>query len=213
MRECIKCKIEIAETTNKKYCEPCRHEREKERKREYYSRIKVVREKINCDRCDIEMDFHSNKKVCKDCAEINRKEYMKAYKQIPEVKAKHNKRESNSIVKRYKEDIFFRIGHNISVGMRKNLRRNNLSKNRRHWENLVNYSSADLKQHLENQFVDGMTWKNQGKWHIDHIIPKDFFEIKEVGDTEFRMCWRLENLQPLWAFDNLSKHNNIARSL
>jgi len=32
---------------------------------------------------------------------------------------------------------------------------------------------------------------------------------KKIGDTEFRMCWRLENLQPMWALENIRKKNKI----
>ena len=27
----------------------------------------------------------------------------------------------------------------------------------------------ELLDHLESQFEEGMTWENQGEWHIDHI--------------------------------------------
>ena len=44
----------------------------------------------------------------------------------------------------------------------------------------------------------------------NHIIPQSFFEFQSTDDVEFRMCWRLENLQPLWAFDNLSKGGSFS---
>ncbi len=80
-----------------------------------------------------------------------------------------------------------------------------------HWENLVGYTVEQLKSHLEEQFFDGMNWKNYGRkgWHIDHIIPISFFQYNSPADVEFRMCWRLKNLQPLWAKDNLKKNNKI----
>ena len=54
-----------------------------------------------------------------------------------------------------------------------------------------------------------MTWKNHGKWHIDHIVPKSFFRYKNTDDVEFKYCWSLDNLQPLWAKDNFSKSDNL----
>jgi len=59
--------------------------------------------------------------------------------------------------------------------------------------------------HLENQFTEGMTWENQGKWHIDHIIPLSSAKTKEELIT---LC-NYKNLQPLWAIDNLIKSNKI----
>ena len=80
------------------------------------------------------------------------------------------------------------------------------------WKKLVNYTLNDLIRHLESKFTDGMSWKKfmEGKIHIDHIIPKSFFVFENSGDVEFRMCWRLENLQPLWAKDNIMKTNKLS---
>ncbi len=94
----------------------------------------------------------------------------------------------------------------ISAYMNKNGKRN---KRGRHWESLVGYTIEELCLHLELLFVDGMTWDNYGKWHIDHIIPQSYFKFNSPDDVEFKMCWRLENLQPLWARDNIGKSNKL----
>jgi len=62
-----------------------------------------------------------------------------------------------------------------------------------------------LKEHLEKQFVSGMTWENRGKWHIDHIIPLSSAKTEE---ELYKLC-HYTNLQPLWAEDNLRKSNKI----
>jgi hypothetical protein len=54
-----------------------------------------------------------------------------------------------------------------------------------------------------------MTWKNYGKWHIDHIRPISSFKITGIDCEDFKKCWSLSNLQPLWAFDNLSKGTKL----
>ena len=71
-----------------------------------------------------------------------------------------------------------------------------------HTIHMLGYSALDLKSHLENLFVDGMSWDNHGEWHIDHITPVSSFE----DTADIRVVCALENLQPLWAFDNLSKN-------
>jgi len=60
---------------------------------------------------------------------------------------------------------------------------------------------SDLKAHLENQFVDGMGWDNYGEWHVDHIVPLSSAKSLE----ELIPLFHYQNLQPLWAYDNLSK--------
>ena len=77
------------------------------------------------------------------------------------------------------------------------------------WESVVGYTVTDLKNHLEKLFCDGMSWKNMGKWHIDHIMPISFFHYKKPEDSEFQYCWSLRNLQPLWASENCSKHKKL----
>lgn len=70
---------------------------------------------------------------------------------------------------------------------------------------LLGYSLEELMNHLEAQFEDGMTWDNHGKWHIDHIKPICSFKFESYEDEEFKECWALSNLRPLWAKDNLKK--------
>lgn len=65
----------------------------------------------------------------------------------------------------------------------------------------LGYSATDLKNHLQSLFTDGMSWDNHGEWHIDHIKPISKFS-KESKPSEVNA---LINLQPLWAYDNLTK--------
>lgn len=71
---------------------------------------------------------------------------------------------------------------------------------------IIGCSKDDLRKHLESKFRDGMTWQNYGKhWHIDHIIP--LISSKSVDEIK-RLChWT--NLQPLTAFENISKGAKI----
>lgn len=67
----------------------------------------------------------------------------------------------------------------------------------------LNYSRDDLINHIQSLFKEGMSWDNYGDWHIDHIKPISKF-INE-GNLDVNEVNALSNLQPLWAFDNLSK--------
>ena len=76
------------------------------------------------------------------------------------------------------------------------------------WD-ILGYNYAEFRKHIESHFKKGMNWNNHGKWEIDHIIPQSFFKFQSYRDVEFKMCWRLENIQPLWAKENKQKNNKI----
>lgn len=62
-----------------------------------------------------------------------------------------------------------------------------------------------LRDYLAQKFTDGMSWNNYGEWHVDHIMP--LASATTRGDL-IKLC-HYSNLQPLWAFDNLSKGAKI----
>jgi hypothetical protein len=72
---------------------------------------------------------------------------------------------------------------------------------------LLGYTAAELKAHIERQFTRGMTWDKVfgGEIHIDHIVPVSAFSIRDAGDPDFAACWALSNLRPMWAKDNRRK--------
>lgn len=70
-------------------------------------------------------------------------------------------------------------------------------------EVLIGYTRDDLRAHIESLFKEGMSWSNYGEWHIDHIKPISAF--LDEGETCPKIINALENLQPLWASENLSK--------
>jgi len=61
-----------------------------------------------------------------------------------------------------------------------------------------------LKQYLEAQFVEGMTWENKGStWHIDHIEPLCSFDL--THREQFLIACHYTNLRPLFKEDNFKK--------
>ena len=147
-----------------------------------------------------------NKKKYKDNRDYIIKRVREYAKNNPD---KIRKQSTDYGKKRRARDPQFKLNGNLSHAVREHLRHKGISKNRRRWETLVGYTKQALMKHLENLFTDGMNWDNYGKWHIDHIIPKRFFKFNSTDDVEFKMCWRLENLQPLWALDNLKKSGKL----
>jgi len=111
---------------------------------------------------------------------------------------------------RRKNDPIFALNQAMSSAISRSLKGN---KNGRHWEELVNFTQKDLRQHLEKQFKDGMRWENWGKgkekWNIDHVIPISLFNITSAKCKGFKKCWALENLRPMWAEENIKKKDQL----
>ena len=74
---------------------------------------------------------------------------------------------------------------------------------------MVDCSVEKLKQHLESQFKEGMTWTNYGKngWVIDHIQPCVSFDLSKLSGQ--KKAFHYTNLQPLWEKVNLHKASKI----
>lgn len=125
----------------------------------------------------------------------------RAYLALPETKIKRRE-----IDRRYRAQPKHRVDSRMKTAIRLSLRG---TKAGRSWESLVGYTLEELVQHLERQFVAGMTWDNIGEWEIDHIRPKSMFKYVDASDPAFRECWSLTNLRPLWAQENRSKHAKV----
>jgi len=182
---CIKCYKK--ETKNIKYifisekkCKICK----KIKKVKYFSKNKRYKDRYNYR--------------CKECDKL--------YFLNPEVKFKRNKK----LRERRKIDIKFKLTNNIRRQIHYYIKRKG---NIYILEDILGYSLESLKNHIENRFEEGMNWKNlgnkKGKWNIDHIIPISHFRFTSVKDKEFKMCWSLNNLQPLWKEINSTKSAKI----
>jgi hypothetical protein len=77
-----------------------------------------------------------------------------------------------------------------------------------------NFSKEEFRIRIESKFKTGMNWENWGTWHIDHIRPLSSFKMSKEDGTEnldeILKANSLDNLQPLWASENLKKHARIA---
>ena len=75
---------------------------------------------------------------------------------------------------------------------------------------LLGISPQGLKEWIEAQFTEGMTWENQSDWEVDHIIPCYAFDL--TVEQNQRICFWYKNLQPLWWQDNLQKSNKYTET-
>ncbi len=185
-RECKKC----TDKTNKKWAEENREKLNayhRKRRRENPERYKAITKKSR--------HKHRHKR---------NRAAVKWQKDNPE---KSNAIQKRSYTKR-RSTPKGNLEHRMSVAIQAALKGN---KNSRKWESLVGYTLIDLKRHFEKQFKKGMDWDKflKGEIHIDHKIPKSVFNYTKPEHEDFKRCWALENLQPLWAKENMSKNSSL----
>lgn len=187
-----------------------------------------------CPRCNtkksvLEFIVVKNKyrySYCRSCVSLKQKEYYK--KNVEKIKARVQLRreEKSELVKKEKRKTYekFKLSDRYKEYRKRNrqtrrstihgklhdnfscLIRNSLNnKGGVTWCALVGYTTAELKIHLETQFQSGMSWDNYGEWHIDHIAPVCSFGYQSYDSQEFKTCWSLNNLRPLWSTENIQK--------
>jgi hypothetical protein len=130
---------------------------------------------------------------------LKTKERLKKYSE--KNKDKRNIRETN----KRNNDPLYRLKVNVrgritNFFKQKGLLKKNLT------SEIVGCSLQFLKEHIENQFTQGMCWEKMGSHiHIDHIIPLSSAKTEE---EIYKLC-HYTNLQPLWAEDNMKKGAKI----
>ena len=129
-------------------------------------------------------------------------EYTKMWRE--ENKNNINEYTKKYIYKRRRENVEFRILDTCRKRLYKAIANNRKTAST---IELIGCTPAELKQHLEKQFRDGMSWENYGEWHVDHIVPCSLFDFTKPEDQ--RACFNYTNLQPLWAIDNIRKSNKL----
>lgn len=187
-KECIVCGVSFTHgRKDKKICSPkCKKAHTKAYKKKFNKNI--ISE---CVVCGVEFKKVNTAITCsKECSLLQQKRYRKKWK----------------IKTDYYDNPTIAISLRISHRLRATLKHKKIFKNNRTFE-ILGYSKEDLKEHFESKFTDGMSWDNMSEWHIDHIRPVSSFNYTTTKCEDFKKCWALNNLQPLWAADNLSKGN------
>jgi hypothetical protein len=110
------------------------------------------------------------------------------------------------VINKYKNDSIFRLINIMRARTRLFFKSKDIKKKNNTFE-IIGCSPEFLKEHIEKQFTKGMSWDNHGQygWHIDHIVP---LSSANTEDEIYKLC-HYNNLQPLWAEENLRKSNKI----
>ena len=147
----------------------------------------------------------------KDYRESHKEEIKKQRQEYRERTQEHikKKREEYKSIRnaknktRRQNDINYRIEQNCRARIHRLLS----NQRRKSYDDLIGCSTQRLRNWLEYQFADGMSWKNYKKWHIDHIIPLDLFDLTNENERDIAFNWK--NLQPKWGSDNIAKLNRF----
>jgi hypothetical protein len=138
------------------------------------------------------------------------REHLNTYHQTWRDKNIDKHREYKRKYEKHRKDTdpIYKLISNFRTAIYQVLKESNVEKNK-HYFDVLQYTPEELIVHLELQFKDSMNWDNYGFWHVDHKLAITHFNIQEMGDEEFMKCWSLENLQPMWAEENIRKSNKI----
>lgn len=80
-------------------------------------------------------------------------------------------------------------------------------KDERRAELRLGYTKQDLRNHLESQFMEGMSWDARHSFHIDHIRP--YIKFFQEGVFDPAVINALSNLQVLTPEENRAKGVNL----
>lgn len=171
-------------------------------KLEYAPNVKVLTgTEKKCSKCgksqSIENDYYPDYRArdkrqswCKNC--------FKNYSHSPETKKREKERNYKQKWRKRNPEKQRNLSRNANRKKRNTIRGNlddcmttkiyislKGHKKGRRWELLVDYTCEELRVHLEERFLPGMTWENRDLWHIDHIIPKAAFNYLHPEDIDF----------------------------
>lgn len=172
-----------------------------------------------CSKCELEKSLaefskDKNKKdgyccKCKSCYKEYRlinKKHIKTHKHNSYINNKEIiiKRNVNYYRNKYKTDPIFALNMRIRRLIRHTISDFGFTKDSK-TQQILGCTFEEFKEHIENQFTEGMNWCNRELWHLDHIYPVS----KAVDEDHLIQLNHYTNFQPLWAEDNIRKGNKI----
>lgn len=219
---CCRCKLikEISCFSKDKYskdgltysCKLCKKKQDKEYNKNKMVSVEDKKKKLEYLKKWNKENYKKIKEHRKKNYEINKEKILlqnKIYWNNNLLKIKERKKKyslENKDKRKIREDVklktnpLFKLTITIRSRMRQFLKQRGYTKKNKTFD-IVGCSPQFLKEHLEKQFIDGMTWENRSEWHIDHIIP---LSSAKTEDEIYKLC-HYTNLQPLWAIDNMKK--------
>lgn len=205
MKKCSKCQLEKEEKEFQKQskskdglrsmCSPCKQAA----RREYYQQNKAKELQSNKQWIDKNIEKVRAFRL-KHSRKPERKAYQKQYRK------EHRRERADYQTKLERENLSYRIASRLRHRLYMALKAQKTSKTYSAMK-LLGCDIGIFKLYIISKFEPDMSWNNYGQWHIDHIIPCASFNLENL--EEQKQCFHYTNLQPLWAFDNLTKNKKI----
>jgi hypothetical protein len=214
MKVCTKCKVEkevinfskhkLRKNGINNWCKMC--------DKEYRLKNKDKIKEMSLKNKDYYKDYREKNKLLKSEYDKKWREINKEKLKIKNIEYRKNniqklKIKNNEYVKnRYKSDELFKFRSNVKNNIRFCFKRGKNKFNKAEkTEVILGCTIEEFKNYIQSLFTKKMSFKNQGEWHLDHIIPLASAKTKE---EIIKLC-HYTNYQPLWAKDNLIKSNKI----
>lgn len=212
----------MAEVKTHKCCSKCKVEKPLE---EYFKRKESKDgRRANCKECCgiVANQYYKNnkeglrainKKWRQDNPEKSQAIYAKyrktdKRKKVANAWAKRNqRRQIDRFVERYHSDPMFNLAIKYRRRIYMALKGDGYTKKAKSTLQLLGISYEKFKIHIERQFTKGMSWDKMfnGEIHLDHIQPLSAAK----NQAELENLFHYTNLRPMWATDNLEKHDKI----
>ena len=170
----------------------------KQSHQKHYAKIKGVRKYLDRNAAAGRRYYKKNKGIIS----ANARQYYQS-----------NKLQLNAYNKQYRKDraakdpqfkLRLAVRSRISTEFKKH-KIKSIGRNTNRLLSLIGCSFDVMLNHIEQQWVEGMSWDNHGirGWHVDHIKPCASFDL--TCPEQLAQCFHYTNMQPLWWRDNLKK--------
>lgn len=213
---CKQCNLEQEDTEFRKHYKICRQCVNKNA-REYRKKPKEKPEFIICNKCNKQTsDFRVDRKRCNDCERERGRNYRRNTDKA-KIWAENNKERLHELQHNWYEKEKVNIREKLKERMKTDEkckfsmehRRavNSLLRLRTNKTKYLNCNSKELREWIEYQFRDGMTFDNYNKtWVLDHVLPIDLYINK---DHDIKLIFNYLNIAPVPKTANLVKNKHI----
>mgnify|MGYP001002216353 CR=1 FL=1 len=155
--------------------------------------------------------MNAKRKRCASCGELKARSDFPKHSTSSDGFAAYCRDCKNGLARdRRQKDPIARFRHYIVTRIKNEYEKHEVPKDiHTDLEEYIGYKLFKLKKHVRDELKEreGITLIEAFKrgYHLDHRKPHSSFDIKVIGDEEFKKCWHYENLWLIPAKDNLAK--------